>query len=75
MDSSPVPETPSVVGEIPQSHVADSPTPPEAPPAPKPSEPPAPPPDVLPPSKVTGEFNVLCYTLLSLFVVTFGGFG
>jgi len=29
-------------------------------------------PDVLPPSKVTGEFNVLCYTLLSLFAVTFG---
>jgi hypothetical protein len=29
-------------------------------------------PDVLPPSKVTGEFNVLCYTLLSLFIVSFG---
>ena len=28
-------------------------------------------PDVLPPSKATDEFNVLCYTLLSLFVVTF----
>ena len=72
MDSSPVSETPSSVGESPQSQAADSPTPPETPPAPKPSEPPAPPPDVLPPSKVTGEFNVLCYTLLSLFVVTFG---
>ncbi|HEX7500112.1 MAG TPA: hypothetical protein VF524_07365 [Polyangia bacterium] len=28
-------------------------------------------PDVLPPPKVTGEFNVLCYTLLSLFIVSF----
>jgi hypothetical protein len=28
-------------------------------------------PDVLPPSKVTSEFNVLCYTLLSLFIVSF----
>ena len=27
---------------------------------------------MLPPSKVTGEFNVLCYTLLSLFIVSFG---
>ena len=28
-------------------------------------------PDVLPPSRATGEFNALCYTLLSLFAVTF----
>jgi hypothetical protein len=27
--------------------------------------------DVQPPSKVTGEFNVLCYTLLSLFILSF----
>jgi hypothetical protein len=38
-----------------------------APPSPEP----VPQPDVLPPSKVTGEFNVLCYTLLSLFIVSF----
>ena len=41
---------------------------PAAPPSPEP----VPQPDVLPPSKVTGEFNVLCYTLLSLFIVSFG---
>ncbi len=42
-----------------------------------PSEPPAPErppaqPDVLPAPRATGEFNVLCYTLLSLFLVSFG---
>jgi hypothetical protein len=71
MDSSSVPETPAGAGESPQPQAAESPIPPEAAPAPLPSEPPVQPPDVLPPSKVTGEFNVLCYTLLSLFVVSF----
>jgi hypothetical protein len=40
---------------------------PAAPPNPEP----VPQPDVLPPSKVTGEFNVLCYTFLMLFMVSF----
>jgi hypothetical protein len=44
---------------------------PETSPAAPPSPEPVFQPDVLPPSKVTGEFNVLCYTLLCLFMVTF----
>ena len=55
--------------------MASSSVPETSPAAPVPAAPPnpapVPQPDVLPPSKVTGEFNVLCYTLLSLFIVSF----
>jgi hypothetical protein len=41
-------------------------------PAPAPDQQPAAQPERRLPAKATGEFNVLCYTLLSLFVLTFG---
>jgi|WetSurMetagenome_2_1015567.scaffolds.fasta_scaffold296484_2 hypothetical protein len=63
MPSSPVPEPSPGVGTSPQPQVA---------PAPPSGARPLAKPDALPPSRVTGEFNVLCYTLLSLFVICFG---
>jgi hypothetical protein len=69
MDSSRVPQSPAGATKSSQPQVVTSPATPGAPPAP--SKAPVEQPDVLPPSKVTGEFNVLCYTLLSLFIVCF----
>ena len=69
MASTPLSENSTGVVPNLQPQVATAPAP--APPVSPLDEPPVEQPDVLPPSKVTGEFNVLCYTLLSLFVVSF----
>jgi hypothetical protein len=72
MASAPVSPSSPIGAEEQHQQVANPPTEAAGPAAPLPDERPAAQPDVLPPSKVTDEFNVLCYTLLSLFIVSFG---
>ena len=71
MAPSPISEDSPNVAQDPQPEGAASLAAAAAPPASPLGELPVEQPSVLPPSKVTGEFNVLCYTLLSLFVVSF----
>ena len=72
MDSAPVSKTSPSVAEVRPDQVANPPVAAVAPSTPASDERPVAQPDVLPPPKVTDEFNVLCYTLLSLFIVSFG---
>ena len=72
MDSTSAPKPPSE--EVQPQGPAAQPAPPSEPKAEPAAAPPRPPaePDRLPRPRVTHEFNVLCYTLLGLFLVTFG---
>jgi hypothetical protein len=71
MASTPTSENSPSGAPSPQPEVATSAAAAAPPAAPALGEQPVASPSVLPPSKVTGEFNVLCYTLLSLFIVSF----